>query len=573
MGDIGQNAQSAISRGRYLTALWGFAGPGRIDRLLILSLLLLGLSTLPARALVESHPLAPPDLGSPRSTLAYFTQQMDQAYRIQLVDGFRNPNARAHIQKAVRTLDLSGVAPADRQDVGFETALLLKEILDRLDLPSEDDIPDADLMNLGKLTQWTIPHTEITIARTAEGPRMGQFLFDRQTVARMRVFFDRIRELPYKAGAAVGIYEDYIFSPGPLIPNRLINALPPWALTGLYEQAVWQWLSALLLLALGALVAVAVFRWSRTSKKEDLHPLSRMSWRRFMPPVALLVISAALRYLIDDQVNLTGTVLEYFMRVMRLLLIFSAAWFILVAGAAATEVVTASRWLRPKNIDPNLTRLLGRLFTWVLLLLLVWNVSEYLGLSFTAVFASAGIAGIALALAARETLANFFGGISILMDRPFKTGDFILLESGERGMVVNVGMRSTRLLTRDDIQIAIPNSIITNTKVVNESAPQPRFRVRIKVGVAYDADIDKVEQTLLAIAKDNQLVSPTPEPRVRFRAFGDSALNFELLCWARSPHDKGRLIHTLNQAIYKTFKTEGIEIPFPQRDVHLIKGD
>ncbi|MGD9251239.1 MAG: mechanosensitive ion channel, partial [Desulfobacterales bacterium] len=304
--------------------------------------------------------------------------------------------------------------------------------------------------------------------------------------------------------------------------------------------------------------------------KEDPHPLSRMSWRRFMPPVALLVISAALRYLIDDQVNLTGTVLEYFVRVMRLLLFFSAAWLILVAGAAATEVVAASRWLRPKDIDPNLTRLLGRLFTWVLLLLLVWNVSEYLGVSFTAVFASAGIAGIALALAARETLANFFGGISILMDRPFKTGDFILLETGERGMVVNVGMRSTRLLTRDDIQIAIPNSIITNTKVVNESAPRPRFRIRIKVGVAYGSDIDRVEQTLLAVATKNQLVSPTPAPRVRFRAFGDSALDFELLCWARSPHDKGRLIHELNQAIYKAFEAEGIQIPFPQRDVHMI---
>lgn len=197
--------------------------------------------------------------------------------------------------------------------------------------------------------------------------------------------------------------------------------------------------------------------------------------------------------------------------------------------------------------------------------------SEYLGISFTAVFASAGIAGIALALAARETLANFFGGISILMDRPFKTGDFILLESGERGMVVDVGMRSTRLLTRDDIQIAIPNSVITNTKIINESAPQHRFRVRIKVGVAYGSDIDRVEQTLLAIAGENQLVSPTPDPRVRFRAFGDSALDFELLCWAHRPLDKGRLVHELNQAIYKAFKAKGIEIPFPQRDVRLIK--
>ncbi len=551
-----------------------FLVPARwAGRILAIVLILSCPGARPAAAVLDVHPLAPPDLASPRATLAYFTQQMNLAYQIQLKEGFKSSEARRYIRRAARSLDLSAVAPADRQDVGFETVLLLKEILDRLDLPPEDEIPDAAVMNLGDLAAWTIPHTEITITRQEKGSNAGRFLFNAQTVARMRDFYDRIQEMPYKEGAAVGIYEDYIFSPGHLIPNRLINALPPWAHTGFYEQAVWQWLSALVLLGLGALAVVAVFRWSRSSQKDLIRPSRRPSWRRFMPPLALLVIGYALRYLIDEQINFTGAVLEYFVRAMRILLFFTVTWLILIAGEAATEVVVASRWLRPRNVDPNLTRLLGKLFTWVLLILLVWNLSEYMGVSFTAVFASAGIAGIALALAARETLANFFGGISILMDRPFKTGDYILLESGERGMVVNVGMRSTRLLTRDDVQIAIPNSIITNTKVVNESAPQPRFRIRIKVGVAYGSDIDRVEQTLLAVASENQLVSRTPEPRVRFRAFGDSALDFELLCWARSPHDKGRLIHELNQAIYKTFKAAGIEIPFPQRDVHVIKGD
>jgi MscS family membrane protein len=569
MGDIGRNAQSAISRGHFLTALWGFAGPGRIDCLLILSLFLLVLSILPARALVESHPLAPPDLGSPRSTLAYFRQHMNLAYQLQLTTGFVNQEARAHVRKATRALDLSDIAPADRQDVGFETALLMKEILGRLALPPESEIPDETVMRLKNLTHWSIPHTEITIASSTEGPHAGQFLFDRQTVARTREFYERIRERPYVEGAAVGIYEDYIFSPGPLIPNRLINALPAWAHRGFYEQAVWQWLGALFLLVVGAISVTAVFRLSRAREPGD----ARLAWRRYLAPAALLGVAASVRYLVDDQINLTGVVLELFTWGMRFVLILSSAWFILLAGKGVTEVIVASPRLRPKHIDPNLTRLICKLFTWVLLIFLIWNVSEYLGVSFTAVFASAGIAGIALALAARETLANFFGGVSILMDRPFKTGDFILLETGERGMVVNVGMRSTRLVTRDDIQIAIPNSIITNTKVVNESAPQPRFRVRIQIGVAYDSDIDQVERTLLAIAAENKLVAPSPKPRVRFRAFGDSALDFELLCWARSPLDKGRLVHTLNQAIYKTFKTEGIEIPFPQRDVHLIKGD
>ena len=197
------------------------------------------------------------------------------------------------------------------------------------------------------------------------------------------------------------------------------------------------------------------------------------------------------------------------------------------------------------------------------LLLSMWKIN------ITPLLASAGIAGVAVALAAKETLSNFFGGVTVLLDQPYKVGDYIVLDSGERGEVVEVGLRSTRILTRDDVQISIPNAIITNTKVINESAPEPRFRVRIKVGVAYGSDIDQVEGVLLKTAGDNPLVSPKPEPRVRFRAFGDSSLDFELLCWAHRPHDKGRIIHELNREIYKQFDRAGVVIPFPQRDVHL----
>jgi len=100
-------------------------------------------------------------------------------------------------------------------------------------------------------------------------------------------------------------------------------------------------------------------------------------------------------------------------------------------------------------------------------------------------------------------------------------------------------------------------------------APEPRFRVRIKVGVAYGSDIDQVEGVLLALTKENPLIAPEPTPRVRLRQFGDSSLDFELLCWANRPQDKGRLVHELNRSIYKAFNIHGISIPFPQRDVHI----
>jgi small-conductance mechanosensitive channel len=205
--------------------------------------------------------------------------------------------------------------------------------------------------------------------------------------------------------------------------------------------------------------------------------------------------------------------------------------------------------------------------TSIFVFLSIWKIN------ITPLLASAGIVGAVVAFAAKDTMANLFGGISIFFDKPFKIGDYVILDSGERGEVVTIGVRSTRIKTRDDILITIPNSIIANTKIINESAPIPRFRIRIPVSVAYGSDIDLIEKTLLEVAKENSNVLSEPVPRVRFRSFGDSALNFELLCWAREPVLRGVTIHELNSAIYKEFQKREIKIPFPQRDIHIYKMD
>lgn len=199
----------------------------------------------------------------------------------------------------------------------------------------------------------------------------------------------------------------------------------------------------------------------------------------------------------------------------------------------------------------------------MMVILSIWKINV------TPLLASAGIAGVAVALAAKDTLANFFGGISIFMDRPYKISDFIVLDGGERGEVVEIGIRSTRIKTRDDILISIPNSILANTKIINESAPIPNFRIRIPASVAYGSDIEKVEEILLGIADDNDYILKEPKPRVRFREFGESSLNFQLLCWTKEPVLRGRAIHEVNKAIYHKFNEAGVNIPFPHRTVYL----
>jgi len=198
-----------------------------------------------------------------------------------------------------------------------------------------------------------------------------------------------------------------------------------------------------------------------------------------------------------------------------------------------------------------------------LVVLSVWHVN------LTPFLASAGFAGIVAALAAKDTLANFFGGISVFLDRPFRTGDYIVLNSGERGEVVHIGLRSTKIITRDDILVSIPNAIMANSKIVNESAPNPKFRVRTKVSVSYSSDADQVEEILLKVARENPLVTDEPGPRVRFRAFGESGLEFELLCWIHDSRQKGRTLHEVNRAILTEFNRAGIMFSVPQRDVYL----
>jgi small-conductance mechanosensitive channel len=188
----------------------------------------------------------------------------------------------------------------------------------------------------------------------------------------------------------------------------------------------------------------------------------------------------------------------------------------------------------------------------------------------TAWLASAGIVGIAVGFAAKDTLANLFSGVLIIADAPYKIGDYIVLESGERGEVTHIGIRSTRILGRDDIEITIPNAIMGNSKIINESGgPSKKSRIRIRVGIAYGSDIDQAKDVLLAEAVANAEVCTDPEPRVRFRQFGASSLDLDLLCWIDDPAHRGKVSDALNTAIYKRFRAENIEIPYSKHDVFI----
>ena len=188
----------------------------------------------------------------------------------------------------------------------------------------------------------------------------------------------------------------------------------------------------------------------------------------------------------------------------------------------------------------------------------------------TAWIASAGIIGIAVGFAAKDTLANFFAGIFIIADAPYKVGDWIVLDGDLRGRVVKIGVRSTRLITSDDIEITVPNSVIGASKIVNEvGGPSIKQRIRIKVQCAYGSDIDHVRAVLTSCADQETEVARDPTAQVNLNSFGDSGVNFELRVWIEDPARRDAIIDRLNTRVYKAFAAAGIEIPFPKRDVYI----
>ena len=231
---------------------------------------------------------------------------------------------------------------------------------------------------------------------------------------------------------------------------------------------------------------------------------------------------------------------------------------------------TARHPQRQQLVNPQSLPLFKNLAFLIIFAIAFYLAFQVWGVDMTAWLASAGVVAIAIGFAAKDTLSNFIAGIFILAEAPYKIGDYIVLDTGERGEITEIGIRSTRMLTRDDVELTIPNGIMGNSKIVNESGgPHPKFRIRIPVGVAYGSDVERVKALLHEVAATNEEVCDTPEARVRFRQFGESSLDFELLCWVEQPAQRGMVVDLLLTAINQRFTEEGLEIPFAKRDVYI----
>ena len=222
------------------------------------------------------------------------------------------------------------------------------------------------------------------------------------------------------------------------------------------------------------------------------------------------------------------------------------------------------------KLDLGLQYAIARIVSYVVLVLGLIIGLETLGVNLSSLTVLAGALGVGIGFGLQNIVGNFVSGLIILGERPIQIGDRVQLDASTVGKVVRIGARATHVLTNDNIMIIVPNSEFVSSRVVNWTHNDPRVRFRINVGVSYGSDPHLVEKLLLEVATADPSVLKDPPPTVVFKEFGDSALLFELRAWSVDmTHRPGTLESQLNFAIWDKFKQHGIEIPFPQRDVHL----
>ncbi len=225
-----------------------------------------------------------------------------------------------------------------------------------------------------------------------------------------------------------------------------------------------------------------------------------------------------------------------------------------------------------KSRQKDLMAVSRKILNFIIFILLIIFILSLWGVKVTALVASLGIAGIVIGLALQTTLANIFGGIALIADGSFKIGDFIQLETGEAGEIIDVGLRSTRIKSFDEgNEIIVPNSNLMNSKIINYGRPEVFLKKRVKIGVAYGSDVGKVKQILLNCAKEIGEILKNPPPEVYFTEMADFSLNFEVVFWINNYKHRLRVQDKFVSLSYEKLQLQGIQIPFPTRTIYINK--
>ena len=534
------------------------------------------------------HPLEPPDTSSPRATLMTFLGIMRENKALKREDYFARSKATRdrdeQLEKRAELLFDFRDIPIERvEDVTNKLDPMLADILDRIELPPETTIPDADTVKTENLSRWTIPHTEITLVKIEDGRRQGEWLFSADTVQRMPLFYDKVKGLPYRPDAIIGtdevtglgIYESNRLFPEETFPSEWIVQLPVWAKVVTFENPVWKWLAFGLILLIGyglfTLIRLASRKWENLS---DPNKVS-LKWWRLLPPVSGALLAISVEYLIDEQINAVGMADVISETGLLVISLIFWAWAVIELGGIVSRAFVRSWRKNIKGVHHYLASIMIRILSIVIAVWIVIFGVERFGLSIMPILAGLGVGGIAIALAVRPTLENLIGGIILFIDKPIEVGDLCRYSSptgSQVGIVEKIGLRSTRIRKYEDTLITIPNAEFSQLQIENLSSREMTL-LRFTLSLRYETTADQLRFVLTHL-RIMLIGHPEVSPerlRVRFKGFGDSSLDVEIFAYIRTNAypEYWAIREDINLRIIDVVNDAGTGFAFPSQTTYL----
>ena len=332
----------------------------------------------------------------------------------------------------------------------------------------------------------------------------------------------------------------------------------------------------IILVFAGVLLAWIILRWL-------LHFVEKKISKYEFIQINAQVFQLIRRAMFLVLVMVAGTYLVRLTRLPILEKIFHALLIVFLAIPAKNFLVIAISYLqntiahRTENrIDDIIFELLARFSGFIILATAIIIALDLLGVNVMPFIAGAGVAGVAIGFAAKDTLSNLIAGILLIIDRPFEVGDRIEVWSAPAGTstwgdVIDIGLRATKIKTTDNIVIIIPNNEIMLRDIINYTTITEKIRVRINIGIAYDADMQMAKDIILKVADSAAWVAKHPLPAVVVKKFGDFSVDLQLRVWIDDARKRMRTISYITDGVKTAFDEQGIEIPYPKRDIY-IKG-
>jgi MscS family membrane protein len=478
-----------------------------------------------------------------------------------------------------RTLELSEIPPAARFELGRDGVHYLYDVLSRVELPPEADIPDAAAYaDVGrekeesdrKTVSWTIPHTEITLIRVADGPRAGNFLFSSPTVTRAKEFYEKTRTLPYRRDVPLKNYaamRSYLTMHGWMISSRAIEGFPGWLKRSVYEQAVWKWIALAMLTAMTAVVVVIVHRLARRRLSGGS---AGANLRRLVTPLTLLLMPLVLN-LANRQLSLLGWISGGITLVAEALIYFALAWITWTVSMVVAEAVIASPRIPDQSLNAHLLRIAARTVSIVVVIGIILYVSNRLGVPLYGLVAGLGVGGLALALAVRPTLENIIGSVILFADKPVRIGDFCRF-GDEYGTVEEIGLRSTRLRKLDDTVVSLPNADFSQRELTNYTRRR-RWLYQTALSLRYETSPEQLRY-VMAKLREMLLGHPKVSPdtlHVRFDGFGAYSLDVAVFAYIRTRDwlNYRAIREDINLRIMDIVEEAGTGFAFPSQTAYL----